>query len=96
MVEARTATGGSISQRPNGLECRETRGGSSTVLVTWPEAGYNEHGGDVRTGGGGHGLSLLNCCPSSTSEPKWIGRKARGSLAWTLIHSRSPHLGALF
>ena len=27
-VEARTATGGSISQRPNGLECRETRGGA--------------------------------------------------------------------
>ena len=53
VVEARTATGGSISQRPNGLECRETRGGSSTVLVTWPEAGYEEHGGGVQDLGGG-------------------------------------------
>ena len=44
VVEARTATKGSISQRPNGLEYRETRGGSSTVLVTWPEAGYGGGG----------------------------------------------------
>ena len=28
VVEARTAKRGSISQRPNGLECRETRGGA--------------------------------------------------------------------
>ena len=70
VVEARTATGGSISQRPNGLECRETRGGSSTVLVTWPEAGYEEPVGGVLLG-----LLLLTFGPSSSSEPSGLAER---------------------